>query len=149
MRNFLWLLGVLGCIAAAARFQPNAPYGSVRSDVSVSWQEWDERGPTFTFCADGSGVHSRQTTGETEAKVLGLVKEDVPGSKAAALHARLRKEVEVALEEPCRGGKTRELTLREGSRTWTIEIGTYAGPAQAHIIEIMEGELGELRGAKF
>lgn len=74
-----------------------------------------------------------------------MVKETPAGATAVALHARLRKEVDIAMEEPCRGRKTKELTLREGSRSWTIEIGTYAGPSQARIIDTMNRSLSDLR----
>ena len=45
--------------------------------------------------------------------------------------------METAINEPCRGKKTRELSLTRGAQSWTVEIGTYAGPAQSRIIDLM------------
>lgn len=74
-----------------------------------------------------------------------MVKESEPGSMAAGLYTLLRMEIDAAIEEPCQGSKTKELTLREGSRTWTVEIGAAAGPAQTRILQIMDAPMAEYR----
>ncbi len=54
------------------------------------------------------------------------------------LPERLKVAAQTAVDEPQRGPKTKELVVIEGTtRSWTVRIGTSAGPAQSRIIDLM------------
>ncbi len=146
MRNLLWLLGVLGCIAVAARFHPNpGPSGTmaIAEKVKLSWKEYQGGRVVFVFEGDQDDSRGiRPVSGDafitTSPRLGPLPLGDLP--------ERLRREVEVAIEEPCRGQKSSELTLTQGTHSWTVEIGTYAGPAQSRILDLMNAsQMPELR----
>lgn len=146
MRNFLWLFGVLACIAVGARFHPQPPRATatpIHGELSMTWKEWNEaQGLRFQFTADLGGC--RFGRGQ-ELPVQ--IRESQDGATFRELYPGLRQEVEAALEEPCRGNKWAELTLRDGSHVWTVEVGTYAGPAQARILDILSkcSRVGDMR----
>lgn len=139
MRNLLWLLGVLFCIAVAARFHPNPvrvrpAMSPTPGEIRLSWKEYEENRVVFAFEGDRSDSRgSRPVGGEASITTSPRLGPRPLGD----LPQQLRLEVETAIEEPCRGQKSKELTLTEGNHSWTVEIGTYAGPAQSRIIDLM------------
>lgn len=148
MRNLIWLLGVLACIAVAARFHPQPPRPAAQPtpilrEVSIRWKEWGEKGGLrFQFSADPSSC--RFGRGQ---EVPVQIRESRDGAVFRELYPALRQEVEAALEEPCRGTRWAELSVREGAHTWTVEVGTYAGPAQSRILDILTkcSRVGDMR----
>ena len=137
MRNLIWLCGVLCCIAVGSRFHPQpATIANVASEKSeefaLLWQEWGTI-PNEVFVFRGNGQGS-----QVFVPTYRVTKPEINGPAVTELFQKLRPEVEAALEEPCRGPKTKELTLIDGATSRTVEIGTYAGPAQARIVELME-----------
>lgn len=101
-------------------------------EVSIFWREWNGKDLRLQFVAEPTGCRFGRA-GQPMIPIRG----SRDGVVFLELYPALRAEVERALEEPCRGVKTSELTLREGSKTWTIEVGTYAGPSQARILDIL------------
>ena len=83
----------------------------------------------------------KSINGGTEKYSASLI---IPKSDTATIQA-INEAIDAAIEEPCQGSKTKELTLREGSRTWTVEIGAAAGPAQTRILQIMDAPMAEYR----
>ena len=58
MRNFLWLLGVLGCIAVSGRFHPVPTRPTTTPvEIRVSWKEYD--GDRVVFAFEGDTKDSR------------------------------------------------------------------------------------------
>lgn len=145
MRNLFWLALLLGLIGASARWlaqplpspQPTASLKQTQEELGFTWQEW---GKVLTFVVQGNGHQvSAYLEGKEHSAGSELIDVSETGAKwSAQLCVRLRQEIEAAVEEPCQGKKTRELSLTQGSQSWNVEIGAKPGPAQQRIIDLIE-----------
>lgn len=134
MRNALWLLGLLSCIAVTSRFCLDVSPSTLPATppkIRISWKEFE--GDKLVFIFDGDRNDSRG--GRVGAYTIWPPPGPMP---LGDLPERLKVEAQAALDEPLRGRKTKELVVIEGTtRSWTVRIGTYAGPAQSRIIDLM------------
>lgn len=133
MRNLAGLFVIISAVSLCAWFRAEpASEEPSPAPIAFTWQEWLES-PKFVFVVTGRGSSA-------EAYFKGSANElkAMEGPWVSRLCAELGKEMEVALEETCRGKKTSELTLIQGSQSRTVEIGDVAGPAQSRLIDLIE-----------